>query len=189
MKWRLAWGSEVMAVVELQQEQRDEEERRLQVEAESKNRSSSSSSSSRVKSHALPSRGDDERIKGDFSHWHSGERLSADGIKACYHGIFESALNSGAFFSVHVVECVVRADMDLKKLIAAVVRTARAMNLEFVLAQRSHVVLHAQQLHSAPSQWSQDTEWDIVDVQVTKSMRLIELIELIDLHLLGLLHH
>jgi hypothetical protein len=70
---------------------------------------------------------DDERIHGDFSHWHTGPRLSCEGIRLSYIGAYETVQNSGGYYSVRVLECVVRPDIALADLIGAVVRVAKTV--------------------------------------------------------------
>lgn len=110
----------------------------------------------------------DERIAGDFTHWHSGTRLSLEGLREAYHGLFPTALNSGSFFCVHVVECVLRPDVELCQVVAAALRACQHMRpaLSCSFAQRSHII--AMPSHLAATQWSEEAEWDVMDLQVGK---------------------
>jgi hypothetical protein len=70
---------------------------------------------------------EDERIHGDFSHWHTGPRLTVDGIRLSYVGTYETAQNMGTHYAVRVLECVTRPDVALADLIGAIVRVAKTV--------------------------------------------------------------
>jgi hypothetical protein len=143
-----------------------------------------------------------------------------EGMKNCYAGLFDSALSTGHFTSVkvrslqaqlfalinfctlslmlfyssimfnQVLECVVRPDIELKRLMAAVLRIAHSGNLHSTLLQRSHATLTpiepdeawrrvsgstlgidkldalARRAKRIAMRWGANVEWDHIDVQV-----------------------
>jgi len=124
--WRRSWASEVRAEAGAAQKR----------EEEAKSSSSTSTSAAAQSSTLL-----DERLRGDFSYWHAGPRLSVEGARAAYAGLFDTALSTGDYYSVHVVECAVRPDVDLRALMAVALRAAQAGKLAVTLAQRSHALV------------------------------------------------
>ena len=134
----------------------------------------------------------DPRLRADFSNWHSGPRLTNEGILATYAGLFETPLQSGKYYSTHVIECVLRPDVELKRLMGVLLRCAAQHHLHLLYVQRSHALISHATLTSRPRGWAEprastsdsheapgaafdqarewQKEWACLDVQVRLSM-------------------
>lgn len=114
----------------------------------------------------------DERLHGDISYFHQGDRLSNEGIRCAYAGMCDTALSLGSHYSVQVVECVVRPDIDIKKLMAVVLTASKQLNLQYKQYQSSHAVISASSNYVNATSWTDNSEWDIIDLQVCISKEL-----------------
>jgi len=135
----------------------------------------------------------DDRVKVDFTVWRSGAKLTWQGLKDCYTGLYDMALpGSGMSLtsnnsSVVVLECVVRPDVELKRLMAVILRSSHALGCRFQLCQRSHAIVTRESdipasLGSSlsntfssfvPKAQSQvEEEWEVMEAQVCISKEL-----------------
>lgn len=129
----------------------------------------------------------DERTRGDFSLWKDGSRLTWIALKQSYVGLFDSLLNtSNHYRCVSVMECVVRPDIELKRIMAVALRASHNLSCKFQLLKRSQALILASDVNGnfnqthyrlatalSPSSISKSSlEWDVLEVQVCISREL-----------------
>lgn len=132
----------------------------------------------------------DPRIRGDFNVWHKGSRLTSEGIHAAYTGIHTPPLTDTASkcFTSHVIECVIRPDVELRGIMAIVFQACQHHGLLFEThEQRSHALIaHSQSIYNRHGDGTAEnagqsashlgvdwgSEWDCIDVQVCLSREL-----------------
>ncbi len=68
----------------------------------------------------LPTKGVDERIKGDMTSWFNGSRLTVEGIKTYYTGLYDTQATLGQYNCISVQEYVIRPDIPLQTLMNAI---------------------------------------------------------------------
>jgi hypothetical protein len=123
----------------------------------------------------------DNRVQGDTASWITGPRLTIDGIKEAYGGLYETLLNTGSYISIFVQEFVVRPDTPLTTLMNTVAISAKSTQLIFSRRQRSQGLISYPQLPGSASSSSTtsssgsksklgldepEKDWDVIDVQV-----------------------
>jgi hypothetical protein len=134
----------------------------------------------------------DERMRADFNVWTNASRLSWQELKQSYVGLFDSLLNATnpSYSCVCVMECVLRPDAELKRIMAIALRASHNLDCKFQLLKRSQAIIHAAsptpdnrathsqyRLSSALSPTSAMNarpvnEWDVLEVQVCISREL-----------------
>lgn len=124
----------------------------------------------------------DERLRGDATSWDSGPRLTPEGIKAAYSGLYDILpANSHNLSAIFVQEFVVRPDVPLLTLMNTIAIAAKSTQLIFTRKQRSQGIISYPQIPALQSpeayksrramaarESNDDIErdWDMVDVQV-----------------------
>lgn len=137
----------------------------------------------------LKSRVIDKRVFGDAAGWDKGSRLTLEGIKIAYGGLYDTLFHTGNYKSIYVQEFVVRPDTQLVMLMNAIAIAAKSIQLVFSRRQRSQGIISHPTRTGAPSpnksrsmgrsRWTEEEEeeeeekeWDAVDVQVCVSREL-----------------
>lgn len=148
--------------------------------------------------------GFDDRMKGDFSLWKSINKVILwSDMKDRYAGLSDCVPGNGiaGFDCLCVMECVLRPDIELKRIMAAVLRASHALSCSFRLNSRSHaVIMSSQSVLTSPTASSMsstgnvfsgsiasafgsknnassssiisDEEWDVLDIQICISKEL-----------------
>jgi len=136
----------------------------------------------------IKSRVVDKRVFGDAAGWDKGPRMTVEGIKEAYGGLYDTLFHTGNYRNIYVQEFVVRPDTQLVMLMNAIAIAAKSIQLVFSRRQRSQgIISHPTRLSPSKSQamrrgrWTEEDdeeeeeeekEWDAVDVQVCVSREL-----------------
>lgn len=136
----------------------------------------------------------DKRVFGDAVGWDKGSRLTLEGIKQAYCGLYDTLFNTGNYKSIFMQEFVVRPDTQLVMLMNAIAIAAKSIQLVFSRKQRSQgIISHPPRgVGASPSKsainrsrgrWTAEDDeddedeneenvWDAVDIQVCVSREL-----------------
>lgn len=131
----------------------------------------------------------DKRVFGDAAGWDKGSRMTVEGIKQAYGGLYDTLFHTGNYKNIYVQEFVVRPDTQLVMLMNAIAIAAKSIQLVFSRRQRSQGIISHPTRTGVPSpsksrsigrgRWTEaeedeeeEKEWDAVDVQVCVSREL-----------------
>lgn len=97
-----------------------------------------------------------------------------------------SDTNARGYYNLHVMECVLRPDVEAKIIMAIVVKMAKERNFKCSLLQLNHAVITLKRNHPIPNisktgdvQGKALREWDQIDVQICISRELRQRVLLI----------
>jgi len=114
----------------------------------------------------------------DFSIWTSDEKLTWNNLISCYTGLYRSSISNKQCSAVCLIECLVRPDVEIKQLMAVVMRTSNSLKYKFSLIQKSFAVLERIEVLPVSSlfelPWSTSSplsvyKWDHIEIQICVS--------------------